>query len=84
VTASGIEPATFPLVAECFNRLCHCVPHITGLSCKYAADSVSVQSELETLNILVIIFVRIADGSYYRITVYAANVQLFNSATSAI
>jgi hypothetical protein len=46
--------------------------------------SVNVQSEMEALNILVIIFVHIAEGSHHCITVYAANVQLFNSATSAI
>ena len=39
---------------------------------------------MDTLNILVITFVHVAEGSYYCITVYAADVQLFNSATSAI
>jgi len=39
---------------------------------------------METLDILVIIFIHIAEGSYYRITVRAASVQLFNAATPTI
>ena len=85
MTAPGIEPVNFPVVAECFSQLFYRVPHVTvWLSFNHATNSVSFQSEMEALDILDIIFIHIAEGSYYCITVHAATVQLSNCDTSAI
>ena len=40
VTPSGIEPATFGLVQQCLNQLCHRVPHIIVLPLTYSQTSI--------------------------------------------